>query len=269
MGFIRPANPLVYPGSTRAGFNPNHLAVGKGIVRYSGVAAGANFANLLTAKVPTINGTITATIDGTLGRTMTNTTASSYLSCPGVNDTSPGAVTFGGIVTPIGLAALFGVMFSNNNGSGTNADTWFYFTSGAIVPTLFVQGGGVQAGITLTAGVPYFIVMSTQGTILNSLVLNLRTGNVLTTSSSISKTIGTPTASTYNIGGTAGASNRYMNASLAAIMYSVNNFLSIPQLQAWAAAPWDFWYPPAAPWFSALRSPGGTVAVRPQVFVAT
>ena len=233
---VRFNNPLAYPNGIRPGFNQAHPAAGK-IVRYSGVATGATMVNLLNARRATASGTIAAAMDGRIGPAIGASTSSSFLSMPGINET-PLAVTFGAIVTPTGTSPTFGFMFNNDSA----ANTGFYI--GALTPKLLVSNTAIiVASFNLTAGTPFFIAVSFNNATVNFVGVNLVNGQSFTTHGSNATPIAATTGAQYGIGGT-GAANQSMVANLAAVMYSINNFLSDRQLLAWAQNPWDFWYPP-------------------------
>ena len=238
MGVRLPGNPLVFPGGN-AVFNPAHPAAGNN-VRYSGVARAGSMINLITGKGATVNGAITAGVHGKIGATVVNTTSTAYLSAPGLILAST-ALTFGAIFAPTAALAN-SVLFSTAGGSGSAADTWFQNASG-LGPGLFVGNSFQNSGLILTNGVPYFIAVSFNGATMNSIATNLNTGVSATASAPVAKAIATPNVATYILGGIPSAGFQ-MDGALAAIMYSANNFLSLPQLLNWAQSPWDFWYPP-------------------------
>lgn len=233
-------NPLAYPGGN-PGFNSNHFAAGPGI-RYSAVAQNGNLTNLLTGKPATIVGTITGATTPQ-GPAVVNTTSASYLHAPGANE-QPTAVTIALIYTPTStLPTTNNEFLFDNNGNTENSNSVYLYIPNA-APTLAV-GTTASASYNMTAGVPYFIAVSysSGGPTANFFVLNLATGKAIANAAALTSTIGTTSASQYNIGGTSTA-NQQMGGDLSAIMYGVNNYLSLAQLEAWGAAPRDFWYPP-------------------------
>jgi hypothetical protein len=115
---------------------------------------------------------------------------------------------------------------------------------------LAVASAAFQAGITLSVGVPYFVVCSFNGSKGSFVTVNVLTGQIYTTTTSTARTIGTTTAGAYQIGAIASSGDSPLSYIHAA-MYSAG-YLSLQQLLAWAQSPWDFWYPPTA--FDALLS---------------
>ncbi len=238
---LAPLSNLEFPSWRSPGFDPTHLAAGAK-VQYSGVAAtGQNaFINLLTGAATTSAGTIGNYIERT-GPTVAIFTATSYLTAAGAS-IEPSSLTMGCIFIPNASVAT-GAIFCNND-NNTTATQSSVLQVRALVVYLQTPGSGtISSGITLTTGVPYFIAVSYNASVANFVVVNLNNG--VTTTASVSGAHAFVAMSGYNsygIGGGTGAST-YMNGFLAAVMYSINNYLSLPQLLVWAADPWAFWYP--------------------------
>lgn len=229
--------PLAYPAGRVPGFDPTHPAA-EGCA-FSGIAAsGGGFINVLNGNPGTQGGSPSAVIDGNIGR------ASLY---SGSNDNSNFVVPILSITSCSIAAILRIVSISGNNAFiiGNNSTTLVYVASTGVVD-IFGIGNSVTAssGIALSAGVPYFVagsVVNGSGNPASFVVVNLKTGQILTASA-------TATATSLGSGsplyiGNRNTLNRPPDASIAAAMISYNNYLPLPTLLQWAQRPWDFWYP--------------------------
>lgn len=241
MPLILPRNPLAYPG-IKAGFNLAHPASGPGL-RYSGIASNGSFINLLTGAAATVVGTITAGLEGHIGPTIVNITSGAYLSAPGKTDPAATGITYGAVLfltsNSPGTSVIFG---SDGNTLGNSGPA--FLVGNTTQPQLWWSGGQNFSSFNLALNIPYFIAVSVLGGKVAWVIVNLATGgkwtnppNAIGASSSTSHT-------QYVIGGNSDG-NRQLNGKLAAVMFSMGG-VSFPQLLAWARAPWDFWYPPAA-----------------------
>jgi hypothetical protein len=121
-------------------------------------------------------------------------------------------------------------------GSGTNLS----LGSSGIVQARLGGTGVVCTLPALAANTSYFIALSgVSATGFNVAYTNLSTGQMFSQFvSSVSPTSLNGTLTVGNIG----ALDRFFNGSVAAAMYS-NSFMSLAQLNQWAADPWSFWYP--------------------------
>lgn len=238
MGFR--SNLLAYPAGATPGFDPNHPAAG-GIVRYSGVASGGSFINLLTGASATPTNSPNSDMVGSLGPCTGFNTASSGQSCnvsaTNVNDTSATlAIIWFGTV-----AAVSQYLFTNATTTGTTGIALNIGSTGAL-RYLFVGGVAVTSSQILLSNVPYLLIGSNNGsTSTNIVVARLDNGQVF---SQAIASAGTPTAPTggYTIGnaGISGASPA--RGDIAAVMYS-NKYNSLKTLLQLASDPWSFWYP--------------------------
>ncbi len=100
-------------------------------------------------------------------------------------------------------------------------------------------GLSISSGLTLSTNVPYFIGVSCRSGSQNFVVVNLATGQVQTATTTTVRAFSAATG--YTIGGLSGGSKQ-ADATIMAAMHSVS-YLSLPELLAWAADPWAFWYP--------------------------
>lgn len=242
---VRLNNPLAFPGFAPR-YNAQHLAAGNGI-RYAGVASTGSFINLLTGKQATVVGTITPVISGTIGPATQCITAGSYTHQTAVNETPP-ALTFATICTYASSLAFDGVLF-NNNGNNFNSAAGILIIApgGSGGFGIGVNGATVSLGsFSPTLGHSYFCAASYNGVTLNLIAVDLTTNKMLQNgSTAATQTLHLTTAASWNIGGDNNGSGDQSGCNIAAIMYSVN-FFTLSQLLQWAAAPWDFWYPPTA-----------------------
>ena len=224
-------NPLAYPGrSILPGFNPNHPA-SKGI-RLSTVASD-NSAITIIAPGATgpgaTSGSPTFKVFGLLGPSI-NLTSGGW-GWPCVNE-KPSSFTCAAIFYNTTTNAT-GFLLNNNAGTNANGVS---IGLNAGVPCLFNNSTGIQPSFGAVGQDYYFLAASTNGVICNWVLKVLHTGAQFAFTFSQASTFGTPTGGFYGLGNLA--------ANIAACSYSINNVLSLPQLEQWAAAPWDFWYPP-------------------------
>ena len=245
-------NPLVYPGGN-PGFNPNHPAA-KGI-RLSFVASMVGgFPTIITApgvtgKPSVFSGTPTSQIRALIGPTLAGN-----LVVPAINE-KPNSVTFAAIHNSVSNSGN-GIFVDNNALNNNSASVIIGTASG--IPALFVAGNTIT-----TLGVlpldNWFIAGSYNGSICNMVATRLSNGLILAATGSSTNTFGTPTSAEYGIS----SGDSY----LAAASYSINNYLSLSQLEQWAAAPWDFWYPPTQRnlMASGLRSPAASGTACPPI----
>ncbi len=231
-------NPLVFPGTT-PGYNSNHVAAGPG-TRYAGISTNGGMINLLNSKPATLHGSISGKITNIIGPTTLGSGSGAYMSQVAVNETPSTGVTMASILLP--TSTTFWFLF-NNNGNTGGVNSAGISGAGSLSLRFVVNNVTVvTTPITLSVGIPYFMAFSYNGSVGNSVITTLNKGVISSITNAIVEPFGTPTVSQYNIGGDSGANQT--NASIAAIMYSINNYLSLPQLRQWAAAPWDFWYSP-------------------------
>jgi len=70
----------------------------------------------------------------------------------------------------------------------------------------------------------------------------------------------TPASAAYCVGGQPSGTFQ-LDGTINAVMYSINNYMSITALVDWATAPWDFWYPPSVvDLYSLARPPTAPVS---------
>lgn len=227
-------NPLAYPAGYAPGFDPNMVP---GTVRFSAVADSSGW-NVLTGGS---RGSVSYAADikrylitGGPGRARTS-----------INETITGmpavADTFG---TMAAIATWFDftdehTLFTSSNTDPGGINVASIITAGTIRVSPNPNYGGWTSTITVPLNVPVLIIAVQGLSVTRLLISNLATGQtVFETSASGS----TPSASngTYNLCG-----NLYGNHSRQAkhaVAY-IGGALSVPQMLAWAADPWIFWYP--------------------------
>jgi hypothetical protein len=237
MGLIFPRNSIAFP-ATRAAVNSAHpMARG---ARYAAIAApGGQFINLLNgAPSVAVNGSLSTKIDPILGPVVVSNTSTVYSSIANSFADSPSSVTFAAILTPIASSPP-DIIFS------TRASTYltgiYLFTAGNF--GLILNGVGTLAsGLpSIAAGVPWFLAVCSTAAKQNWVVANLKTARIWTTTGAVagSTAVG---ATPWSVG--IATALQQPGASIAAVAYSINNFLSLSQLVAWARNPWDYWYSP-------------------------
>lgn len=259
------SNPLAYPGRAPR-FDPSHFAA-KGC-RWSVVSTGASAVNLCkpsphpTAQVSAP----TSVIDGSLGRAskFTGVLNNGLTFTGGSNAGTDLVLTYACIYRPSNLSSNFTIVANSttvNSGSLIGYNPTFPGLGLA-----FLNSFPVVAGITLVAGVPYFIICSGSGVSggtwnTNWLVLRFDTGQIITAVAS-----GTGQAMVASNGnmvfGGAPSPDGAQDATgnLAAAMYSGGPggfVMSIPQMLQWAQEPWAFWYPRTLDLASMLQAPQG------------
>lgn len=234
---LKRPNLLAYPGGN-PGFNPSHVAANgiSGRRGFSGVASGAGMISLLTGKPASLASTFTGSIGGLIG--------------PGVSSTSATSkMTFTGAVGPeqkVTIASIFtwvaghdGTLFSSS--SGQNQQPAVYINGTTNVFEAYGVTNVLSSGLVVTAGVPYLgIVSFNAGGSSYFLLKNLLTGQVRTATTG---DIGTSVAGTgLYIVGADGFSGDNFAGNIATMMYAPV-FMTLPQMIAWSADPWSFWYP--------------------------
>jgi hypothetical protein len=206
--------------------------------RYAGVAApGGGFINLLTGKpgVATGGALTTAVLPG-LGLATACNQTTRYVAIANPYADTPTATNFAAILTPTANNGFTNFVFATNGSSGGG------LTLVSVRPGFYANGVSTTSTLpVLTLNQPYFIAVSISTTGYNWVSVNLVNGRVSVQTSVGAMTMGVGTA-TWTVSIASG--NSQANATIAAVAYSVNNFLSARQLRQWAQAPWDFWYPP-------------------------
>lgn len=234
-------NPLVYPG-TPAGINLNHIALTRGSAcRFAGVARNGNFFDLTRGVSGTLVGTPTRVIDGNTGDSVQSSSTSNAMTFAG-RATVDQRMTFGAIVRWANLGAgTYSFIFANStNTSGYNA--FFAGNNGAL--GIVYALNYTTLGSFVANNIPYFVAGSAGvGGSTNFVARRLDTGAITSYSAGGPGAYSDSPNGTYVVGNWPALGSFGMVGRLAAVAYT-NAYLSLPQLLQWAAAPWDFWYPP-------------------------
>lgn len=220
-----------------AGVDPSHLAT-RGLL-FSGIPANSGFVNFRTGKVGTKAGTPTESILAVLGRASGflgggNTDAYRF---SGQDATNYGSNTIAAICS-FNTISTTQLIFSNNTSDAGIALN--VAGNGTLQVTMFGVVA-VNSSIVLSANVPYFIVVSKNGTTgIDFLAMRLDTQTIETSTASS----GTPVAGngTYAVGNGWAGGAWSMDGNVAAVMLS-SSYLHPSELRKWAADPWAFWYP--------------------------
>lgn len=228
-------NPLAYPGGRNAAFDPTHFAAGGPNIRYSAIPGQNALINQLTGVKTGLSSAAITTPVTNYGPGALYSGLGSYSTVANAFSETPSFMTIAGIVTinsSTGFAAIFG-----GTGGATSTNV-LYIVS---LASIRFNGASTAAnsGIGVTIGHTYFIAVSATATTKYFSVLDLTTGQLKT--ATIANATGFAASATpWSIGGT---SANTLGGYIHAVMYSVG-FVPLPQLVAWAKAPWDFWYPP-------------------------
>lgn len=226
--------PFALPNA-KFGFDPSHIAALG--TRFSGVARGGSIVSY-RGLLGTIAGTPSHVIDRAIGaatKFASGTDAVTFSGLSAANDTT---FTSACIFVANSSVANGTLLSTSSNGSGG-----YRFGPHSLTPVVAYNGAtAASSGVTLVAGVPYFVVVSYDAAsgVANFTVTRLDNGKTVTaTASSITGTLAN--SGTISIG-TRVSSNLVSNSSIAAIMWSFR-LLSLQQQAKWAADPWSYWYP--------------------------
>lgn len=241
-----------FPCGVSPGFDPSHIVAAN--TRFSGVAMGGNFVDLLTGRLGSVTGAPTANIREIIGPNVKFGGGTDNISITGKK-------SFGADAAPLG-DTLAAIVILNSSASqqallalGTSGtDTGYSYLSTTGANAIF--GIGHQGATLLAASswagtllVPIFIAASqslsasvgaTQTA--NLVAVRLDTGQTFANTASNSGYTAGSRNGTYNIG-SRGASSLPSTANVAALMSS-DRFAALSELLVWAADPWSFWYQP-------------------------
>jgi len=232
-------NQLAYPGGRNPGFDPAHIAAG-GSTRWSAVATGNAFINLLNGKPTTVSGTEAANMTR-IGPAVSGSTTAAGNTIANPTTTTPAALTLAAIIIPtVSSGANYLVSTSSSGTYGGNTLELVALVLKLYAANTTLVSSGLPA---LSLNVPYFVAVSCNPTIglANFIVANLATGQIHAASVAQTTAFSAYTALGV-IGGTTLGNSRY-GSQVACAMVS-EAYLSPGQLLAWAQNPWDFWYPP-------------------------
>lgn len=231
------ASPLAYPGRL-AGFDPSHPAAGP-VPRFSAIANGANFYNLIKSASGATVGSPTYVIDGGIGPAVQLLAASSQrASFAGQSIVQDTLITIAAIAVVLSASADKTSFLITTSTTGHGYSLGPNATNQLVFYTPNTGGGAV--GPTLSLNVPYFCAVSFDGSHVKFLAANLQNGQIQTSATTYTADNAAPNG-TYLIGRSASDAVQ-INAKIAAVMFSAQ-FMTPQQLLAWAADPWAFWYP--------------------------
>lgn len=241
-GLIRaPRGLFSFPG-TRPGFDPSHVASRN--ARVSAVAFGSvrGAVNLFNGQIGTNGSNNSDTIVDLpiIGRSLNVSSGVNN----GVKFTSN--VQISSATTPQQtLAAIFTVnatgLFQYACGVGTTGGCGIGLNnSGQPIFARFTATSYQPGGFTFSAGVPYFMIGSTDNA-TSTLILIRRLDNGAVSTFSTTGSAIVSAAAEFDFG-TANSVSNGLNGRIACAMYS-EAYLPLPQLLQWSSDPWSFWYP--------------------------
>lgn len=244
-------NRLAFP-SRKPGFDPSHPASGKlgGVV--CAVASQGNFFNLTRGTVSTTTGTPTNALFGTVGPGLS---FAANTVCQFTIPANPASgYIWGGIFVPTSLGTP-----TNQCIVGLASTTYIRCNNTSF--NFLIGGSAVNLFTGLVNGHAYFAVASLFSGSVNAVLLDLTTGILKTVTPTNANGLSTGNT-TVSIGNTGTAASNNFVGNLAAAIYSPI-FLSLPQLVAWAADLWAFWYPRGVESliFSSLATPAAVATV--------
>lgn len=230
-------NPLVYPGRSPV-LNVSH-PMAKGGRLAAIPASGGGFINLVPGAPGVLTGgALTYSMQPIGGPAVLSDTAGHYNKFTNSYSDSPASFSVAAIfnyVAPSAPNCVFTTDFSAISGGAG-----LLLNSLAILP--FNNGAGTAlTGASITGGW-LFTAFSYNAATINWVIINLSTSKLTsgTHASGGAVVVGSSAWSIDCLDATYAASG----CQIAAVAYSVNNFMSVPQLNQWAAAPWDYWYSP-------------------------
>jgi hypothetical protein len=227
---------LAYPAGALPRFDPSHpasagISGGYGI---SAVANDGNFIDLTTGRMGVPTGAPTANIKSSMGPGVLYGANSDGTDFASKLTSLPNGMTLAAIAQPNIVGSAYQSLIAADAGPANGLLN--------ISPTGALQiylSGNNNSTIIPAANTPYFFAASTKGGVYNFVALNLRTGEVQTSSISGGTSI-VGTNGIYRIGQNNGSQG--FNGTIAAAMYAPT-YMSMQQLLDWSKAPWEFWYP--------------------------
>jgi hypothetical protein len=236
---LKPYNPLAYPGNRLPGFDPSHPASQSSY--FSAISSGANFVNLKNGRPGVISGAgFSTSVFGQIGSvTVGDTSVGKKSSFSGIPIVNQSRILMASIFY---VAAIQGsTSMSVGCSTTTNGQGWYMYIPNNSPNLQAYNGAAVNSGIPMVANVPYFAAFSASvaANNVNFCLANLSNGTVKT------GTAACGSVTTADGGCIVGGDSfgQTFVGGIAAFMFS-NVYLGLPQLLAWAADPWSFWYPP-------------------------
>jgi hypothetical protein len=227
-------NPLTYPAGVRPGFNSRHIALASGGQCYlSAVPIGNTFIQLLNGRKGTIAGVPTAAIDGIIGPAVLYTVSTMNCQITGNPTTTPVNFTIAMIFRPSSVTGSSPLCAT----SGTSAGYTVRLSGAQPIVSDNVSGALSSSG-SLTANVPYFLIISAAGATGLFVWTNLSTGQI-TSNTATSSLAAAASNGSYYIGYDFGNTP---HSTIAAVAF-MPGYLGLVRALTWARAPWSFWYP--------------------------
>jgi len=231
-------NPLSYPAGARPRFDQSHPVAGG--VRFSAVIQGGGALNVLTGQHAGFSVAPAATViaAGLAG------------ICSGTGGSTPNnSMQFANQYTGADTSATAAVIAQFPNlgttmypfRSGVTGGISFSISTVGVFLCSDVVSNNKSSGITLLAGVPYFLACSFNPAATVFVVKRMDTGQ--TYFSSPGTPFLAPGAPDGNLQiGSKGSSEAGVDRYILSAMFS-GQFNSLPVLLQWAADPWAFWFP--------------------------
>jgi hypothetical protein len=253
---LAPTSNLEFPSWRAPGVDLAHPAAQS--LRMSCIpASGGAFINLLNGQPTTpTNGTMTTVIQGAIGPSVLSNMSTVYNSVTNAITETPSGTTFGACFIPTSATGNQILVIDAIASSG--AYSLMRLANGVLTSG---QDGGASTSSgfpSVVIGKPYFAACSLHSANQNFVMVNLATGQMWSSSATSSRSFASISGN-YAIGGDATALTE-ANAYIAAAMMS-RAFLSLPTLLAWAAAPWEFWYPDDDPFIRLVGRSSGALAL--------
>jgi hypothetical protein len=227
----------IFPFGSLVPINPAHPA--NIALRFSWVANGsiAAYDSVIPGR-GTVSGAPTVSLDPKLGACVAFGTSSDYFSFAHRSTVNDKNVTMAVVATLNSGSGSDWVFFtSDSSGSGG----WRFRVSSSGTLNIVKNGvAGIDSGISIASSVPYLFIASSNATsgATNFLVKRLDIGSIHTATASDTNSPAAPNG-TYALGNNAGGVGA--NAKLGAYLFSAQ-FMSMAQLQGWAADPWGPWF---------------------------
>ena len=203
-----------------------------GLCWLSTIALTGNSINLLNGKRGTTSGAPTSTIDGIIGPCTVFTTGTQFNRFTGPT-TTPAQFTMATIFRPTAISNS--PLFST---STTGSTGYIFFLTASDIKVFDNQAVTIASGTTLTVGVPYFLLISYNGTAATFLWVRLDTGQVKTVTAS-GTLVPANGNGNFNISSDLGDTPAQNVATLAFFP----QYLELSGMLQWAQDPWSFWYP--------------------------
>lgn len=241
---------LIFPAGRSIGFNQNHVASG-GTRLFSAcpIGAGGGYVNVINGQKPlAIGGTPGKFVHSILGPMVKYADATDRTEFSGTSKLSQ-TITMAAILFFDHFNAITVTKFLNDDSSSTGVCLIMY--KPAATELLHFQNKGIGQFDTthqFVVNQPYFVAasvnLSAGGGTCRSVMRNLATGKLLSSSVSTSTGVAGVTDGKFTIGNDT-AADTVGGVNMGPVMFSTK-LCSLQELIMWSADPWSFWYPEAA-----------------------